>query len=86
MEGELLVPFPFVFDGKSRRKGKRARTLTFGVILWLCVVCRHLAMATRHGSISTLNFQSSQLQSEIHVNETCRDITSVFPYYPASSR
>ncbi|KAL7418157.1 NUC141 domain-containing protein [Mrakia frigida] len=36
---------------------------------------RHLAMATRQGHISTMNFQSSKLQSEIFVNETVRDIT-----------
>lgn len=34
-------------------------------------------MATRQGHISTMNFQSAKLQSEIFVNETVRDITCV---------
>lgn len=39
----------------------------------------YLAMATRTGHTSTMNFQASKLQSEIHLNETVRDITSVKP-------
>ncbi|CED85096.1 WD40-repeat-containing subunit of the 18S rRNA processing complex [Phaffia rhodozyma] len=35
---------------------------------------RHLALATRRGHISTMNFQAAKLESEIYVNETCRDI------------
>lgn len=41
---------------------------------------KHLGLATKRGHISTLNFQSSTLGSEIFLNESCRDFTCVLAF------
>lgn len=64
-------------DGQSKDLLSQAGRL--GVLKPRLSPSSYLAMATRTGHTSTMNFQASKLQSEIHLNETVRDITCVQP-------
>ncbi len=65
MEGELT---------NTRRKGRTASGRTSPESAHFIYPRRHLALASNHGHVSTMDWQAGKLHSELQLGESVRDI------------
>lgn len=61
--------------GQGTHGTEGASSLSINEVQVIQVLPRHLAIAGRDGHVSTFDWQTGTVHSELQLQETCRDIT-----------